>query len=365
MNHLKGLGMKILKKKKVLIITGLVIVGVIIIGKLAFDSIVASDIMIVRAIERRNERNDEIAKDLMSTDEINVILVGTAGPMSPDIAQQCTAVFVGGQFLLFDAGDYAQKRMEQFGLPSEELDAVFLTHFHNDHIADLGEVMQRSYILGRESELVVHGPTGVEDIVDGFNMVYSFDSDHRTEHHGEALMPTEFQLATASEFDANLEEIVVYEKGGVIVTAFQTYHPPIDPVFGYVVEYEDAKIVISGDTLVTDKLAAYSNDADLLVMDIMNYELVTLMEDAFYDIGNDELGQIMFDIKEYHPDVKDVAQMAHDQDVSRLALTHYAPAALVQSMMNRFYVDPIREIYDGELIAGSDGTTITIPLSDE
>lgn len=353
------------KRKKALIFTGVVMVVVIIIGKLAFDAIIASDFMIVRAIERRNERNDEIATDLMATDEINVVLVGTAGPMSPDIAQQCTAVFVGGQFLLFDAGDYAQKRMEQFGLPSEELDAVFLTHFHNDHIADLGEVMQRSYILGRENKLMVYGPTGVEDIVAGFNMVYAFDSDHRTEHHGEGFMPTEFQFATASEFDATLEEVVVYEKDGVIVTAFQTYHPPIDPVFGYEITYKDTKVVISGDTLVTDTLAAYSKDADLLVMDIMNYELVTLMEEGFYEIGEDELGQIMFDIKEYHPDVTDVAQMAQNQDVQRLALTHYAPAAPVQSMMNRFYVDPIREIYDGELIAGSDGTIITIPLANE
>ena len=176
-------------KKTVIIV--LIITGVTIIGKHVVDHILSSDFVISRTIERRNERDQEIAEDLLSPDNISVVLVGTAGPMSPDVAQQSTAVFVGGQFLLFDAGDYAQKRMEQFNLPIKSLDAVFLTHFQNDHIADRGEVIQRSYMLGRENELVVYGPTGVQDIVTGFNMIYAFDSDDRTEHHSEEVMPLE------------------------------------------------------------------------------------------------------------------------------------------------------------------------------
>ena len=352
------------KTKKTIFITLLVIVGMVIIGKYIFDQIIASDFMISRTIERRNERNQEVAEDLLSPDEIKVVLVGTAGPMSPDIAQNSTAVFVNGQFLLFDAGDYAQKRMEQFNLPSESLDAVFLTHFHNDHIADLGEIMQRSYMLGREKDLIVYGPTGVEDIVAGFNMIYAADSDYRTEHHGEEVMPLEYQFATAQAFNSELKEVIVYEKDGVIVTAFQNYHPPIEPTFGYVVEYDGKKVVISGDTLVIEALTQYSKSADLLVMDVMNYELVTLMEETFREIGDDQLAKIMYDIREYHPDVDDVALMAENQNVKRLALTHYAPAAPYSSMMNRYYVNPIKKRYDGELYAGSDGTTIVIPLGD-
>lgn len=354
---------KITERNKTIIFIVLIILGVLFIGKQIFNYVIASDFMISRTIEQRNIRNQEIAEDLLSPDQISVVLVGTAGPMSPDLAQTSTAVFVNGQFLLFDAGDYAQKRMEQFNLPSELLDAVFLTHFHNDHIADLGEVMQRSYMLGREKDLVVYGPTGVEDIVTGFNMIYAADSDHRTEHHGEEVMPLAYQFATASEFDANSDEIIVYEKDGVVVTAFKVAHPPIEPGFGYVIEYAGKKVIISGDTLVTAELAKYSNSADLLVMDIMNYELVTLMEDTFREIGDDEVAKIMYDIREYHPDVQDVAEMAQNENVKRVALMHYAPAAPVKSMMDRFYVNPINRIYDGELIAGGDGTTITIPLN--
>ena len=351
------------KPNRTIILITLIIMGVLIIGKFLFDLIVSSDFMITRAIKRRNARNQEVAEDLLSPDQINIVLVGTAGPMSPDVAQQATAVFVNGQFLLFDAGDYAQKRMEQFNLPMEQLDAVFITHFHNDHIADLGEVMQRSYILGREKDLVVYGPTGVENLVAGFNMVYIGDSHNRTAHHGEELMPLEYQFASAREFNADLDEVVVYEKEGVVVTAFKVAHPPIEPVFGYVIEYRGHKVVISGDTLVTEALASHANAADLLVMDVMNYELVSLMGDTFMELGDEELATIMYDIMEYHPDVNDIAKMIQEEDVQRVALTHYAPAAPVQAMMDKFYVKPIKKVFDGELIAGGDGTTITIPVN--
>ncbi len=353
---------KTINKPMKAMIIFLLIILVLFIGKLTFDAVVTSDFMVARTIKQRNERNAAVAEEFLSTDQISVVLVGTAGPLSPDVAQQATAVFVGGQFLLFDAGDYAQKRMEQFNLPIEELDAVFITHFHNDHIADLGEVMQRSYIMGRENELVIYGPTGVENLVAGFNMVYVGDSHNRTAHHGEELMPLEYQFATASEFDADLDEVVVYENEGVVVTAFKVAHPPIEPAFGYAIEYRGKKVVISGDTLVTEELAAQSNGADLLVMDVMNYDQVELMGDTFMALGDEELATIMYDIMEYHPDVDDVAKMIQDAGVKRVALTHYMPAPRLDAMMQRFFIKPIKAVYDGELITGGDGTTVTFPV---
>ena len=52
---------------------------------------------------------------------------------------------------------------------------IFLTHFHSDHIADLGEVMSRSWILGRDKPFTVYGGQEVEQVVSGFNTVYGAD----------------------------------------------------------------------------------------------------------------------------------------------------------------------------------------------
>lgn len=304
----------------------------------------------------------EAYADYLDKDEITVVLVGTAGPMSPNLASNSTAVFANGKFFLFDAGDYAQKRMEQFNMPVASIDALFLAHFHNDHIADVGEVMQRSFIMGMTKDLYIYGPTGTEQLVGGFMDAYTADSHYRTGHHGEEYMPSEFHFAIPVEFDANETEVVVYDQDGVVVTAFAVSHPPVEPAFGYKIEFAGKKVIISGDTIITDELREHSNSADLVVMDVMNYDLVEAIEDAFRTIGKDRMATIFYDIREYHPDVADIAAFATEQEVLRLALTHYAPSAQSRAQLKRVYVNPIRAGYDGEIIAGSDGTTITIPL---
>lgn len=325
----------------------------------------ATDSLITRNLMENQAKAEKISKYYLDQDAITTVLVGTASPMSPTLAQSATAVFVNGQFLLFDAGDYAQKRMEQFRLPIDSLDAVFVTHFHNDHIADLGEVMQRSFMVGRKKDLVIYGPTGIETIVEAFNTVYAKDSHYRTEHHTEEFMSSEFHFATPSEFSEDEMVVEVYRNDGVVVTAFRVAHPPVEPVFGYTVEFAGKKIVISGDTLITSELRNQSRGADLVVMDTMNYELVEIMEKTFREIGNELNAAIFHDIREYHPDVNDIGIMAEEEGVLRLALTHLSPSLPQRFLMNQYYLNPIKEHYAGEIFADGDGTTIRIPVGED
>jgi phosphoribosyl 1,2-cyclic phosphodiesterase len=167
--------------------------------------------------------------------------------------------------------------MEQYNLPMEALDAIFVTHFHNDHIADIGEAMQRSYLLGREKDLVIYGPTGTAAMVEGFNTIYAEDSSYRTEHHTEEFMPSAYHFATASEFSADEDVIEVYPRDGVVVTAFRVAHPPIEPIFGYTIEFA-------------------------------GHKLVELMENTFREMGNERNAIIFYDIREYHADVNDIGR---------------------------------------------------------
>jgi ribonuclease Z len=145
-----------------------------------------------RSVNDNLDQADEVAAELQRTDRITTVLCGVASPLANEGAQTCTAVFVNGQFLLFDAGDGAMSSMRSANMPLEELDAVFITHFHNDHYADLGDVMEWSWIFGRRSILPVYGPTGITQIVDGFEAAYELEETYRTGHHGEELMPPEW-----------------------------------------------------------------------------------------------------------------------------------------------------------------------------
>jgi ribonuclease BN (tRNA processing enzyme) len=142
-------------------------------------------------------------------------------------------------------------------------------------------------------------------------------------------------------------------------------HDPADPAVGYRVIYGDTSIVISGDTIITPGLIANSQDADLLVAATMNFAAVELMEEVARKNGDERQATLFFDIRDYLMDVSDVAELAQQANVERLALNHIAPDAANEIQWNQWFVNPIQEVYEGEIFAGGDGLTIVIPVTQD
>lgn len=319
---------------------------------------------VARAVQSGQQAKKDTAAGLERMDTITVVLVGTGSPLPSKLAQSCTAVFAGGKFFLFDAGDGAERSMDSLNMPMADLRAVFLTHYHADHFADLGEVIDRSWINGRRENLNIYGPQGLAPVVNGFLDSYKVEYGYRTAHHGPEMMPPQYSGATAAEFTAPATDdpIVVYNQDGVIVRAFKDNHPPVTPAVGYCIEYGGKVVVISGDTTATNALLEQSRGADLLVSEVMNMDIIKQMEKALRDGGNTFNANIMRDIREYHMDFNEVAQLAEKAQVKKLALTHLAPPIDNDGQVNMFFKQPIQKLYHGEVIAGPDGTRIVIPL---
>lgn len=291
---------------------------------------------------------------------ITVVTCGTGSPVPSGRAQACTAVFVNGQFLLFDAGDGAARSLEVLTLPVTEMDAVFLTHFHSDHIADLGEVMSRSWILGRTAPLPVYGGEAVERVVGGFNAVYALDDVYRVAHHGETVFPNASGRGEANVIEApGIEGAVVYDVDGVVVKAYGVDHSPISPALAFRVEFGGKSVAISGDTIDTDGLRAAAAAADVLVSEVMNKPLVEDIECAFGRAEDERNATIFADIRSYHVDVEEVAQLAQDAGVGTLVYTHLVPVFGDLSVVFR---DPTEAIYSGPVIVAEDGTQVTVPV---
>jgi ribonuclease Z len=312
---------------------------------------------VARAVARRQRTRHA----LLHPETLTVVLVGTGGPMPSRRVQSCTAVFAGGQFLLFDAGDGAARRLETLDLPVADLQRIFLTHFHADHFADLGEVIDRSWLNGRRTPLTVSGPTGIAGLVRAFRDAYTPETGYRTAHHGAEMMPPAFAGAAAHDFDPPTAGApVVYEHGGVVVRAFRANHPPITPNVGYRIEVADRVVVLSGDTTLTGELRAQSTGADLLVADAMAMDLVAQMEAANRSLGNMLLATILADIRDYHMDVTEVGRLAAEAGVKRLALTHITPPLSAPLQVHAWFRRPIRRAYKGDLVIGRDGTRIVV-----
>jgi ribonuclease Z len=320
--------------------------------------------LVAHAVQSGLQARKDVAIQLERADAITVVLVGTGSPLPSKRAQACTAIFAGGKFLLFDAGDGAERSMDALNLPIADLRAVFVTHYHADHFADLGEVIDRSWINGRRDNLTIYGPQGLRQIVDGFLASYKLEYGYRTAHHGAEMMPPQYAGATVSEFQAPATDdpVIVYNQDGLVVKAFRVNHPPIVPALGYRVEYAGKIVVISGDTTATAGLLAQSRGADLLVAEVMNMDIVQAMEAASRDAGNNFNGNILRDIRGYHMDVSDVGKIAEQAQVKKLALTHLAPSIDNEGQVNSFFKQPVQKLYHGEVFVGDDGTRIVIPL---
>lgn len=300
--------------------------------------------------------------ELTDPSTITVVMCGTGAPIPSDRAQACTAVFAGGQYLVFDTGDGAQRSMEDNGLPVADIDAVFLTHFHSDHMADLGETISRSWILGRRTELPVYGGATVERVVEGFNMVYTADELYRLAHHGEDVLAPDTLPAVAMRIDdPGTEGAVVYDVDGVVVKAYRVNHAPVAPSLGFRVEYRGSSVGISGDTVDTEGLRNLARGADVLVSEVMDRAFMLDTACAFERTGDARNAQLFRDVRTYHIALEDVAAVAAEAGVGQLVLTHMTPS-LPQEQAESLFALPIAQIYDGTILVPADGDRVSVPV---
>ena len=93
------------------------------------------------------------------------LFLGTAGS-APTARRGLPATLVrrGGDRLLFDCGEGTQRQLvRSIGLV--ELEEVFLTHFHADHVLGLPGMLKTFSLRQRERPLTVYGPRGLRAAV--------------------------------------------------------------------------------------------------------------------------------------------------------------------------------------------------------
>lgn len=305
----------------------------------------------------------------LANDALRVAVCGSSAPLpSTQRAKACVAVFAGGKFYVVDAGPESVENLVLWGIPLSEIGGVLLTHYHSDHIGELGELQLQTWAAGRTQPLPVYGGPGVEDIVDGFNRAYRLDQGYRTEHHGEAVMPSKAWGLVAMTIDlqaaptpAKDRTRVFIDDGELRITAIEVDHAPIEPAYAYRFDYRGRSAVITGDYKEHPPMIRAAQGADLMLSEALSRSMTRTLERASKAAARDNTAAIMHDIQDYHISPEEAAGMANAAGVGLLAFYHLSPApdGLLMRQLFSQGVDEIRP--DGWTIA-EDGSLYTLPV---
>ncbi len=204
------------------------------------------------------------------SDSLKVILLGTGGGPPVNLQQYgaSTLVEAGARRFLFDCGRGATLRLAQAGVPIGSITRVFLTHLHSDHVLQLPDLLLSGWAGGRRAvPLAVWGPAGTGAMMDHLQQAFAFDIHTRRdvdEHFPAAGIGVVSHEVT--------KDGVVFTEDGVTVTAFLVDHGPVQPAFGYRIEYRGRSVVLSGDTRVSENLVRHARGADVLVHEVIDPE---------------------------------------------------------------------------------------------
>src|SRR5262249_40520142 len=211
-------------------------------------SLAACDRLADRQVEQTLTRT---RTDLLKSPDLHLVLCGTGTPLpDPARAGACTAVIAGGELIIVDVGPGSWETVDLANLPTAGLSAILLTHFHSEHIGDLGEAGTQSWIPGRTSPLVVTGAPGAAQVGGGVAQAHARDAAARRTHHGEGHMPAAAGRAISQEVampDGDAAALV-FDRNGLRVTMFPVDHAPVVPAVGYRFDFGGRSVVVSGDT---------------------------------------------------------------------------------------------------------------------
>lgn len=298
--------------------------------------------------------------------DLSVTFLGTGGSV-PSARRSTASVLIarGGHRLMFDCGEGTQRQMQR-SLGLAQLDEIYLTHFHADHMLGLPGLLKTYDLTDREAPLVVYGPAGLRDLFqnlrplvgrlgfevelvelapgdavghDGYE-VRPFEAAHSVRANGYALVeeerPGRFDPEAAGAAGvAEGPAFAALQRGEEVEGSNGSVTP--EQVMGP--SRPGRTIVITGDTAPSPATVMAAADAELLVHDA-SFAEEEVQRAA--ETGHSTVGQ--------------AAAVAAEAHVKMLALVHISSRYHVGEVL-----EEAREVFE-PTIAPRDFDTIEIPF---
>lgn len=210
---------------------------------------------------------------------MNVTVIGYwGGYPAPDGATSAYLLEHEGFRLLVDMGSGALSKVQKY-IHVMDIDAVILSHYHHDHVADIGVLqfawLVQSYLQKQDEILPIYG--------------------HAEDKQGFESLTHEYTEGMA--YDPSKELKI----GPFTISFLKTVHPV--PCYGFRITGGGKTIVYTADTAFQEEWIPFAKDADFLITDCNFYA----------DQDGKQAG---------HMNSTDAAKIANDANVKTLLLSH-------------------------------------------
>ncbi|HLB04946.1 MAG TPA: ribonuclease Z [Gaiellaceae bacterium] len=228
--------------------------------------------------------------------DLDRVLLGTSGSV-PTARRGPASILVrrGGEKLLVDCGEGAQRQLLRSSVGLVELSEVFLTHYHADHYLGLPGMLKTFALRGRELPMTIYGPPGLNELFGSLQRVFgrlTFPLRLVELRPGDALDRGDYRIVVFKvHHGVTAQGYALVEEpraGRFDVEAAKALGVPDGPLFGVLQRGEAVeiagggavrseqvvgpprpgrKVVITGDTRPARSVLEIANEAEVLVHD--------------------------------------------------------------------------------------------------
>jgi len=192
------------------------------------------------------------------TEPLELLFLGSGNGFAPE-GRYWSSFLLNGRYL-FDCSPVALPHLKKCGVALAEIEAVFISHFHADHLFGLPFLLfEYGYVTPRETELTIIGPPGIEERVrtlteSGFPNTFNRDIGSR--------------LVFEEVADGRAGEV-----GGLRFVPRAVPHVDDFPCFGYRAEVGGRALAYSGDSMMCDALVDLAVGADVFVVECSTWNV--------------------------------------------------------------------------------------------